>query len=312
MELILELTFAALFLYAIFQLASIAGLFSQNAGIVNIGIEGNMIISAALFATLWELMPESISAIPELHLFISIVITIILGVLYMSLLSLFTNRYYANQVVVCTGMNLLAPALAIMLWLSTYGNGSESILTAGKFNYWVIVYGKSTPLNTLALWMAGVAIVIAIVSAYVLNKTSYGLRLKASGENPYSLETAGVSVKRTRREAILISGALSSLAGVVFILSNPTFYFGVAGSGFLAIAIMVMGGFRILGTAFFSIVFAIFLAVFNNWLRISPDSQIGADAMMALPFILPIFGLLIFKKSEGPKAAGNNFKKDQR
>ncbi len=312
MELLLELTFSALFIYAIFQLASIAGLFSQNGGIVNIAIEGNMIITAALFAVMWELMPSSVQEIPELHLFISMMITIILGTIYMSLLSFFTNRYLANQVVVGTGMNLLAPALAIMLWLSTYGDGSESILTAGNFNYWIVLYGKSTPLNTLALWMSGFAVIVAIFSAYVLNHTKYGLRLKTSGENPYSLETAGVSVSKTRRSAILISGVLSSIAGVTFILSNPTFYFGVAGSGFLAIAIMVMGGFRVFGTAFFSMLFAIFLAIFNNWLRISPNSQIGADAMMALPFILPIFGLLIFKKSGGPKAAGKNFKKDQR
>ncbi len=313
MDVIFELLFSFLFLYSIYQLASLAGVFSEKSGVVNIAIEGNMLLTAALFAVYWIALPETIQNIPELRLFISIFLAILSGMVYVLLLSYFTNRYLADHVIVGTGMNLLAPALAILIYLSTVApNGIENIQMAGEFNHWMIFYDASTSLNKLAIWMAGSAVLIALGSAWYLNETKGGLRIRTSGENPYSLETAGISVSKTRRKALLIAGALSGLAGSIFLIMTPTFGFTVTGSGFLAIAILIMAGHKVSGTMFYSAILAVFMTVFNSWLKLVPGSVIPADVMMTLPFIFPIIGLIIFRNRSIPSAVGKPFSKNQR
>lgn len=310
MELGVNLLMSFLFLYSIYQLGSLAGLFSESSGVANIAIEGNMIIGATLFAISYQMMPESISSMPQLNLFISIMISIILSSVYMLLLALFTNRYLADHVIVGTGMNLLAPALALILALSTIAN-RETIEMGSAFVHWTTNVNGYIPFNKLCLWMLGVTLMITIASWFYLNKTQGGLRLKSSGENPYSLETAGISVAKTRTKSIFISGLLSGLAGAIFIINTPTFNFTVLGSGFISIAILIMSGYKVMGTMVYSIIFSILMAVFTNWLYIDPTST-NSDVMLAIPFLIPIIGLLVFRNHNSPAAVGKNFKKDQR
>ncbi len=311
MAIIFELLFAFMFLYAIYQLGSLAGVFSERAGVANIAIEGNMIIGATLFAVFWNIMPESIANIPQLSLFICIMIAVGFSILYMSLLTLFTNRFYADHIIVGTGLNLFAPAIAIMIWLAVIVF-PENVQMSGEFNHWMYEYNASTSLNTLAIWMSAIALAIAFVAWYFINKTKYGLRIKSSGENPYALETSGISVRKVRRFALIIAGALSGLAGVVFVIKNPTFNFTVLGSGFISIAILIMAGHRVKGTVIYSVIFAASISIFDSWLVIAPGSSISSDLMMMLPFAIPIVGLLIYRKRTIPKAVGQNFRKDQR
>ncbi len=315
----------ALPLFATYQLGSVAGIFSERSGVANVAIEGNMIIGAVLYAVLFEIfrndagmnMPDAIALI------LSVSLTLIISSFYMMILSYTTNRYMADHIIVGTGMNLLAPALAFMLFFFASPTATALHSTSIKVVYdssWNVVHdgvARGLYLNYLHIAFVIVAIVVSLLAAWFLNETKFGLRLRSSGENPYSLETAGVSVAKTRMTALYIAGMLSSLAGIAF-MTKGTFFFTVKGSGFLAIGIMILGQYRVSGAFIGSVIMATLIGFFEV---VGPFSGILADVafldtysiiMKAIPFIIPLIGLMIFRKAYVPKAVGKNFKKDQR
>lgn len=318
MDILITIIPVFLLLFSIYQIASLAGLFSEKSGVANIAIEGNMVLSATIFSILLKFLYRDTAMDESLCLFISIIITCVISSFYMMILSICTNRYLADHVIVGTGMNLLAPALCLLLWIVTINSewgldGIKGTISMGsEFTNWNVNLASGDTVNKLDLWFPIASIVIAIISGFYLNKTKSGLRLRSSGENPFSLETSGVSVSKTRRNALIIAGLLSGLAGSMYVVYNPAFKFTVTGYGFIAIAILIMSGYRVLWTTLWSVVFALFFSIFSNWFSIAPMSAIPSDLMMALPFLVPIIGLLIFKKQGVPKAVGTNFKKDQR
>lgn len=310
MELFIELFITGTFLYCVYQLGAIAGMFSEKSGVVNVAIEGNMIIGASLFGTIWMLFPDTFTH-DNIKLITAMLSAVILSAIYMQLLSLFTNRYMGDHVIVGTGLNMIAPAIGIVLWVS-FVQDKKQIDMSAAYSHWIVYYKTYTAVNTLAFWMLGLTLVILFGSAFYLNETKGGLRLRSSGENPYSLETAGVSVRKTRRHAIFIAGLISGLAGTVFMMYNTTFNFTVTGSGFISLAILIMSGYRLKWTTVYSVALAAFITIFGSWLRISPSSTINPDVMLAIPFILPLIGLLVFKNHSAPAAIGKNFNKSQR
>ncbi len=305
----------ALVLYVVYQLGSLAGLFSERAGVANIAIEGNMIVGAVVFAILFE----NFSGMADINAFIlALIIAVPLSATYMFLMALLTNRYLSDHIIAGTGLNLLSPALMLLLY-NLFTINASGDLTLSKISLDLSAFqahiNGNNDLNYLTLFYLVITIVILIVSAFMLNKTKFGLRLRSSGENPYALETAGVSVAKTRLQALFIAGLLSSLAGAAFMLRGP-FYFTVEGSGFLAIGILILGQYRVMGTVIGSVVLAGFIGFINTMLL----TTVGTDSifqtyfylMKAIPFIIPVIGLMIFRKSYVPKAVGTNFKKDQR
>ena len=300
-------------LYSVYQLASLAGIFSERSGTANVAIEGNMIVGAIVFILLYQLFGFDKDIYSVLF---AIIITVPLAGLYMMLLSVLTNRYFADHIVAGTGMNILAPALMMMLyWIlspTIVGYNRPSSVNFIVPQWYIQVDGFASDLSYIHLFLLLVTLLITLLSFVILNKTRFGLRLKSSGENPYSLETSGVSVKRTRAYTLYISGMLSSLSGIVF-MTKGTFFFTVNGSGFLAIGILVLGQYRVIGTTIGSIVLAAFIALFDTLPLFMGSGVAELTYMMKIiPFLIPIIGLIIFKKSYMPKTVGENFKKDQR
>ena len=293
-----------LILYSVYQLASLAGLFSEKSGVANIAIEGNMVLSAVVFLIMWGGMSNAIEQ-QELALIITIALSVPLCSTYMLLLSRLTNKYLANHIIVGTGMNLLAPVIGLFAyrWIE---NTNSNLITA-SFSRWI---ESSHGFQTLSVVFVVITLIILGISAFSLNKTRFGLRLRSSGENPYALETAGVSVSRTRTIALVIAGLLSSLAGIVFAV-NDTFHFTVNGSGFIAIGILILGQYKILGIFIGSIIFATLISLFSNLAFLI---KIGKwdNLLQIIPFVIPLIGLMVFGKHTAPKAVGKTFKKDQR
>lgn len=305
-------------LYSVYQLASLAGLFSERSGIANIAIEGNMILAAVIFALIFENINNWTNWNPTLILIISLLISIPLSGLYMSILSHLTNRYLADHIIVGTGMNLLAPALGWMSYNTLTSNPHGNQLYPNiqfPMGNWSINIGGNFDLNWIIISMLILTIIILLISAFFLNHTKYGLRLKSSGENPYALETSGINVARTRTISLFIAGLLSSLAGITFLMKG-VFSFTVNGSGFLAIGILILGQYKIIGITIGSILFAILIGFFDTLPTIigfDKEEIINfTNITKTLPFIIPIIGLMIFKKSFVPESVGKNFKKDQR
>lgn len=297
-----------LFLFAIYQLASLAGVFSEKSGIANVAIEGNMILGAMVFSSFWGILSD-MNISPQLAMLISIVITTFLTAFYMLLLGYVTSKYMADQVIVGTGMNMLAPALALFMYILFIGNKSSIDPTFTFWKVWVLE--GTAHINKLSLYLAITALAIAIISYIAINKTRFGLRLRSSGENPYALETSGVSVFSTRMTALFIAGMLSTMAGIAFAMKG-TYYFTVNGSGFLAIGIMILAQWKVQWTTIWSIVLALLIATFNNFANLAPDYANMQFLANAIPFVIPLIGMIIFKSHSGPKANGTNFKKDQR
>ncbi len=315
----------ALPLFAVYQLGSVAGIYSERSGVANVAIEGNMIIGAVIYAVFFQILTNSSGInMPEvLAIIISVTSSMLLSATYMLLLSHATNKYMADHIIVGTGMNLLAPALAFLLYFLLSPNVPELHPTNFKIIYGsymnVVNDGVSRPftLQYIHIIFVVIAIAVSVATAWLLNETRFGLRLRSSGENPYSLETAGVSVAKTRRTALYIAGMLSSLAGIAF-TTKGTFFFTVNGSGFIAIGIMLLGQYRISGTLIGSLIMSLFIGFFETTIYLTgPISNIDFlkefnTLMKIIPFIIPLIGLMIFRKSYVPKSVGKNFKKDQR
>lgn len=314
-----------LVLYSTYQLASLAGIFSERSGVANIAIEGNMIVGAVLFMSFAQNL-EGMNQLPAF--FISLIASMALSSTYMLLLGLATNRYMSDHIVAGTAMNLLAPALMMMLFIFTNnqynyeaGKSISNIYTVFNDRSWYIPLTNSegekiNEINYMLIFVVVLALVAALISSFVISKTKFGLRLKSSGENPYSLETSGVSVAKTRLQALLIAGLLSSLAGVAFIMRpTNTFAFTVKGSGFLAIGIIILGQYRVSGAFIGSVVLASLIGLCDTvqYYYVS-DPIIGSYTTLVkgIPFLIPIIGLILFRKSYIPSGVGKNFKKDQR
>ncbi len=319
-------TFLSVFipLYCVYQLGSLAGLFSERSGVANVAIEGNMIVGAVVFSIIQQLMVVHFS--PLISFATALVLGVILSGLFMMLLAIMTNRYLADHIIAGTALNILAPALMILLYMVLSTNvetGSGSPVWSGNippiisdWNWHLTIDGKSNnDFNTMYLVILVITILILFLSNFALNKTKFGLRLKSSGENPYALETAGISVKKTRTTALYIAGMLSSLAGIAFAIKGP-FFFTVKGSGFLAIGILIMGQYRIKGTVIGSLLLATFIGTFDTVEILKGTSDLGfiknVNILKMLPYLIPLVGLIFLRTSYVPKAVGTNFKKDQR
>lgn len=313
------ISFLSLFmiLYCVYQLSSLAGIFSERSGTANIAIEGNMIVGAVLFAIFFEnlglYMPHGIAAL------LAVFISVPLSALFMMLLGILTTRYAADHIIAGTGLNLLAPVAFFLIYnLLTVHHLADGVRNAQilfSLPEWNMQIGTSTDFNILDFMFLFGTIGILFLSIFVLDKSQFGLRLKSSGENPYSLETAGVSVNRTRNIALYIAGLLSSLSGALF-LTKTTFFFTVNGSGYLAIAILILGQYKIRGSVIGSLIMAAFIGFFDTLPLVFgttiPALKEYTNILKMIPFIVPIVGLMVFRKSYIPKAVGTNFKKDQR
>lgn len=313
----------ALILYSVYQLGSLAGIFSERAGVANIAIEGNMIVGAVLFAIIYELLTDG--NVGQLESVIaSLLIAVPIAATYMCLLSWLTNRYLADHIIAGTGLNLLAPVLMIFAYniLSPTISGdlrAESImLNISELQAHLNIGGRvNNNFSYLTIAFVVLTLFICVIAAFVLNKTRFGLRLKSSGENPYALETSGVSVAKTRLTALYIAGLLSALAGAIFVTKGTSsFYFTVNGSGFLAIGVLILGQYKVLGTFIGSIVMASFIGFFDTLIVIKGNTDEVFNQVSFLyrmiPFAIPLVGLMIFRKSYVPASVGQNFKKDQR
>ena len=306
-------------------LVALGGMFSERSGIINIALEGIMIIGA-LFACLtirifndngWG------SDHAQLAVFIAILVAGIAGLIFSLLLAFASINLMADQTIGGTALNMFAPAFAIALTWMIQGQGQSTIqipswVRFGLFNareagFFDIVFKKYLLLTT------PVAIVLLIVSVIVLYKTRFGLRLRACGEHPQAADSVGINVYKMRYAGVMMSGFLGGIGGLAFSLAAGSgFQSTVAGYGFLALAVMIFGNWkpvRILGVSFF---FAFFKVVgsYSDRIPFLPSFTGISNASyiyQMLPYIVTMI-VLIFtsKKSRAPKAEGIAYDKGSR
>ncbi len=230
---------------SVLVLVALGGCFSEHGGVINIGLEGIMVIGALGGALTMKYLPAGMPA-PVVILLV-VVACVLCGMLFSLFLGVAAIKFNADQTLVGTALNLLAPAAAVVLVRAI--NTAESVDNVSS----TVAYGqakKAFIMNIGAFefnWFMLISLLVLIASYVVLYKTKFGLRLCACGEHPQAADSVGINVYKMRYAGVLISGALGGLGGLVYItagVSEWKFENGVAGFGFLALAVMIFGQWR--------------------------------------------------------------------
>ena len=311
-QLLLLLTYILIFAAAL-AFVALGGMFSERSGIINSGFIG-LITLVSLSKTI--LADSTFGKI--LIVVLTILAAILTGILYSGLLSVLSIKFNADQTLTGTALNLIATAIAMIFTKRLNGGSSDTINYNGSLFTWTIKFGegKSLSINIFLL----LAIITIIVSYFVLYKTRFGLRLRSCGENPNASVSVGINVKFYRYFGVGISGALGGLGALAYVIPTQQFWnasTGVAGFGFLALAIMIFGQWKPIRISIISLVFSVFLSIsyiYNGLfeaifgISLTAENGVTPELFKILPFIASLI-LLIFtsKKSRAPKAEGVPF-----
>ena len=292
----------------VLMLVALGGMFSERSGIINIALEGIMVIGGLVGVLMTRMLPTDMPAWAMVTL--SILGSAISGAIYSALLAFASVNLKADQTIGGTALNLLATALALVA--AKRFNGSQS----GKVDFDNSAFSFNIGPLTLNVFFF-IGIVILIAAFVVLYKTRFGLRLSACGEHPQAADSVGINVYKMRWCGVLISGVLGGIGGFAYIVpsvSSWNFEVGVAGMGFLALAVMIFGQWKPLQIAGAALFFAVFKALAN----IADSTVLSAlhwskEIYNMMPFIASMV-ILIFtsKKSRAPKAEGVPYDKGSR
>ena len=244
--------------------------------------------------------------------------SVLLGVLYSALLAVACINFKADQTIVGTALNMLgvAAATVIVKAINTAANPddvSSTIQYASAKKAFLVNIG-GFEFNWFML-IALIALVIAYVTLY---KTKFGLRLMACGEHPQAADSVGINVYKMRWAGVLISGVLGGLGGICYILAGVSewkFENGVAGFGFLALAVMIFGQWKPSRIALAALLFGLFRALSNVYFGFDflVSLHIPGSVYNMLPYIISLIVLAFTsKKSRAPKAEGIPYDKGSR
>ncbi|MEG2454840.1 MAG: ABC transporter permease [Oscillospiraceae bacterium] len=305
-------------------LVALGGMFSERSGIINIALEGIMIIGA-LFSCLMLNFLDGIglgASAPLLAMFIAILVAGIAGVAFSLFLAFASINLRADQTIGGTALNMMAPAFAIVLTWAVQGQGQTTIL----FPSWIRIGNADPGAGFLQNFIfksffltTPVAIVLLFVAIVLLYKTKFGLRLRACGEHPQAADSVGINVFKMRYAGVMISGFLGGIGGLAFtIAAGSGFQSDVAGYGFLALAVMIFGNWqpmRICGAAVFFALFKV-IGSYSASIPFLPHFEgvkASQNIYQMLPYIVTMV-VLVFtsKKSRAPKAEGIPYDKGLR
>ncbi|QGV05329.1 ABC transporter permease [Lactobacillus acetotolerans] len=296
-------------------LTALGGVYSENSGIVNIGLEGIMTMGA--FSSIVFNLTFS-STFGKATPWIGALVGGICGLIFSLLHAVATINFHANHVISGTVLNLMAPPLGVFLIKAIYNKGQTENITQ-NFGYFTIPGLANIPIigpiffkNTSA--PAWCAILISILLWWVLYKTRFGLRLRSCGENPQAADTMGIHVYAMRYAGVLISGFMGGLGGAVFAeaISGNFSVSTIVGQGFMALAAVIFGKWNPLGAMWASLFFgfAQSLSIIGNQLPLI--SKIPSVYMQIAPYVITIVVLvLFFGKSVAPAADGVNYIKSK-
>ena len=306
-------------------IVALGGMFSERSGVVNIALEGIMIMGAfagvlfMYFAQNVEGGGSASSINGQLLLILALLVSAVVGVIIALPHAYASINMKANQVISGTAINMLAPAFAVYV-----ARMIRSVQQIPFFNWFYIesvpllgdipvlgpLFFQKTYLTTY------IGFLILAVSWIVLYKTPFGLRLRSCGEHPQAADSVGIKVYRMRYIGVMISGALGGIGGLVFVIpTSTTFDATVAGYGFLALAVLIFGQWkpgRILFAAFF---FGLMKTISVAYTSISFLNSLAIPSAIykMIPYVATLIVLTFSsRKSMAPKASGVPYDKGSR
>ena len=296
-------------------LTAIAGTFSERSGVVNIGLEGIMVMGAFASAVFNLQFYDTFG---QMTPWVAMLFGGFIGVVFSILHAVATVNLRADHVVAGTALNLLAPGLAVFLVRVFYGKAQTGPL-AQSFGITSIPVLKDIPFIgeiffTNVTPLGYIAIIIGLLSWVVLFKTPFGLRLRSVGEHPVASETVGINVYLYKYAGVLISGFLGGMGGAIQAqaISNEFGVLVISGQGFMAMAAMVFGKWNPIGVTFAAIFFGFVQSLSRVGHYIPVIQDIPVIFLQVLPYVLTIIILVAFiGKSEAPKALGRPYVKSK-
>ena len=297
-------------------LVALGGCIAEHSGVINLGLEGIMVMGAMGGALTMRYMPVDV---PDIVMILGVLVaSALVGVVYSALLAVASINFKADQTIVGTALNMLGLAAATVI--------VKAINTAADPDDVSSVVQYATQKNAFLVdiggfefsWFMLVTVILLVVVWVMLYKTRFGLRLMACGEHPQAADSVGINVYKMRWAGVLISGALGGLGGIVFItagVSEWRFEYGVAGFGFLSLAVMIFGQWNPIRIALAALLFGMFRALSNVYMGFDFLAALDLPSQVynMMPYIISLVVLAFTsKKSRAPKAEGIPYDKGQR
>jgi len=300
-------------------IVALGGMFSERSGVVNIALEGIMVMGAFCSIFFINRMQDVMSG--NLLLILAILVAAASGLVFSLLHAYAAINMRADQTISGTALNMIAPAVAIYMARTLQTNGVQQINFTNTFRIREVPLFSRIPVlgdllfkNTYITTYLG--LVILAVSAFVLYKTRFGLRLRSCGEHPQAADSVGINVYRIRYAGVMISGALAGLGGLVFVVPTSTnFNATVAGYGFLALAVLIFGQWKPLRILFAAFFFGLMKTIAASYSGIAglKDLPIPSDVYKMIPYIATLIVLAFTsRKSQAPRASGVPYDKGSR
>lgn len=301
---------------------AIGGIYSEKSGVTNLALEGLQGMGAFIGAFVAVLAAGYFGSNSQVPYYLAIVCAMAGGMLYSLLYGLLCIRLKANQIIGGVVINILAMSLTAfftkLLNRLVFGAASEKFVLGVSARFTIpllsgipvigVAFKDIYPFEILIL-------LIAVVAWYVLYKTRYGMNLRACGDNPHAVDAAGEDVTRIRLIAVLVSGALSGLAGISFAYSiSANFSSNIyVGYGYLAIAAMIFGNWKILPTLGSCLLFGFARSGGYYLVQKMQMPSSYSDLAMTLPYIVTMLLLIFFSKyNRAPRALGEIYDKGKR
>lgn len=299
---------------------AIGGIFSERSGVTNLALEGLLGFGAFSGGLCFTILTQFLPFDSLVAFYLSFVASAVGGALFATIHALLCIKLRANQVI--SGVVINIAAVALTGFLTAQLNQSFFRGTSNKF-FLATAPRYTLPILSRIPVLGGLftnyypfevmAVCIVVFCWFVLYRTRFGLHLRACGDNPQAVDAAGLQVSRIRLVAVMASGALSGIGGISYAYSistnvSPAIYFG---AGFLAIAALIFGNWKIVPTLFACLIFGLARAAsFQLVLFLKMDSSIY-DLAMIVPYVLVLLLLVFFSKNtRAPRALGQSYDKD--
>ncbi len=303
---------------AVLTLVALGGMFSERSGVINIALEGIMVVGGLMGVVTINLL--NAWGVPAfLGVIIAVLSSALAGLLYSSLLAFSAINLKADQTIGGTALNLLATALAMVIAKRINGSDSPKIVYSTNSNKVFNSANFSFRVGPLTLnWFLLVTVLVLIAAWFILYRSRFGMRLMACGEHPQAADSVGINVYKMRWAGVLMSGALGGIGGMAYIVpavGEWNFEMGVAGMGFLALAVMIFGQWKPLNIAAAALFFAVFRAMANIYDSFGFLAKLGwpKEIYNMMPFVASMVVLAFTSKSSrAPKAEGVPYDKGSR
>lgn len=301
---------------------AIGGIYSEKSGVTNLALEGLQGFGAFTGALAAVLVAGNFAGNSSVPFYIAMLFAVVGGTVFSLIHALLCIRFRANMVISGVVINILAMALTSFLTKQI----NAAVFGAASDKFVLGVSNRITVPGISAIPVLGavfinvypfeiVIVIVAVIAWFVMYKTKFGLHLRACGDNPHAVDAAGIEVGRVRLAAVMVSGALSGLGGICFAYSISANFSNAiyVGYGYLAIAALIFGNWKILPTLGACLLFGFARSGGYRIVQLLAMPSSYQDLVMILPYALTLFLLIFFSKhNRSPRALGVIYDKGAR